>query len=106
MDFSAVTNTLSGVGPSSRAGTSTAVGGKSSFDQILAAFEKEAMATPAQRARDAVLKKHHLTEDQYSKLPKAEKDSIAREIADAVRRAMEQQASNAKRHQMAGFAAD
>lgn len=102
MDFSVVTNNLSGVGPSSSAGPSIAVGGKSSFDQILAAFEKEAMATPAERARDAVLKKHHLTEDQYNKLPKTEKDPIAREIADAVRRAMEQQASNAKRRRLEG----
>jgi hypothetical protein len=58
-----------------------------SFADILAAFEKEAAKTPAERARDEVLKKHHLSEDDYRALPPDKREPIDREIAEAVRRA-------------------
>ena len=58
-----------------------------SFDAILLAFEKEAAKTPAERAREDVLKKHELTEEEYRKLPPEKREPIDREIAEAVRRA-------------------
>jgi hypothetical protein len=58
------------------------------FENILAAFEKEAAKTPAERARDHVLKKHGLTEDSYRTLPPERKKAIDAEIATAVQRAM------------------
>jgi len=61
--------------------------GATDFKSILAAFQKEAAKTPAERARDAVLKNHGLSEDQYMQLPPKEKDGIDREIVEAVRRA-------------------
>ena len=61
----------------------------SSFDQILAAFKKEAAKTPAERARDQVLKQHGLTEDSYKSLPPEQKKAIDAEIATAVQRVLQ-----------------
>lgn len=58
-----------------------------SFDDVLRAFQEEAAKTPAERAREEVLKKHELSEDEYKKLPPEKRDPIDREIAEAVRRA-------------------
>lgn len=58
------------------------------FAAILAAFEKEAAKTPAERARDHVLKQHNLTENSYRALPPDQKKAIDAEIATAVQRAM------------------
>jgi len=58
------------------------------FEKILAAFEKEAAKTPAERARDQVLKKHGLTEESYRTLPPEQKKAIDAEIATAVQRVM------------------
>lgn len=58
------------------------------FAKILDAFKKEAAKTPAQRARDEVLKKHNLTEDDYKMLPSEKKKAIDAEIATAVQRVM------------------
>ncbi|WHU03970.1 hypothetical protein [Sphingomonas sp. NIBR02145] len=59
------------------------------FDAILEAFKKAASETPEQRARDAVLKKHDLSEEDYKKLPPKEKEAIDKEIAEAVRKVHE-----------------
>jgi hypothetical protein len=59
------------------------------FAQILDAFKKEAAKTPAERARDEVLKKHNLTEKSYAALPPEQKKAIDAEIATAVQRAMQ-----------------
>src|SRR6187402_395732 len=59
------------------------------FDQILADFKKEAAKTPAERARDTVLKKHNLSEDGYQALPPEQKKAIDAEIAEAAARAMQ-----------------
>jgi hypothetical protein len=72
------------VNASSKAGASDAV----AFEKILAAFKKEAAKTPAERARDQVLKKHGLTEDSYRTLPAEQKKAIDAEIASAVQRVM------------------
>jgi hypothetical protein len=60
-----------------------------SFDSILEAFKKAASETPEERARDAVLKKHDLSEEDYKKLPPKEKDAIDKEVAEAVRKVHE-----------------
>lgn len=68
-----------------------------SFDDVLRAFEKEAAKTPAERARDEVLKKHDLTEEDYKKLPQEKRDAIDKEIAEAVRRALAKQSATTPR---------
>lgn len=58
------------------------------FERILDAFKKEAAKTPAERARDEVLKKHGLTEDGYRALPPEQKKAVDAEIATAVQRVL------------------
>jgi len=58
------------------------------FSKILAEFRKEGAKTPAERARDAVLKQHNLTDDDYKALPSDQKKAIDAEIANAVQRVM------------------
>ena len=70
------------------AGDSKAAADPAAFDRILAAFKKEAAKTPAERARDEVLKKHNLTEDDYKTLPSDQKKAIDAEIATAVQRVL------------------
>ena len=60
------------------------------FAAILEAFKHAAAQTPAERAREAVLKKHDMTEEDYNALPSAKRDAIDREIADMVRKVTEQ----------------
>ncbi len=60
--------------------------GDRDFDAILAAFNKAAHETPEERARDAVLKKHKLSEEDYKKLPPKEREAIDQEVAAAVRK--------------------
>jgi len=60
------------------------------FDALLAKLKEEACKTPEERARDAVLRKHDLSEDGYRALPKDKRDEIDLEIALAVRRVAEQ----------------
>jgi Skp family chaperone for outer membrane proteins len=81
---------ITGIGASITNGTATS-GAKSSadFDAILEAFKKAASETPEQRAREAVLKKHKLSEDDYAKLPPEEKKAIDQEITEAVRKVHE-----------------
>jgi hypothetical protein len=63
---------------------------KSDFAKILADFRKAASETPFDRIRDAVLKKHGMTQDQYDQLSGPAKDAIAREIREAIQRAVAQ----------------
>ena len=60
--------------------------GSAAFDAALEAFKAEASKTPAERARDEVLKKHNLSEEAYRTLPEHEREAIDREIVEAVRR--------------------
>lgn len=86
---------ITGITGIDTSGTSTsgaaATNGSSdtSFDSILEAFKKAASETPEERARDAVLKKHNLSEDEYKNLPPKEKDAIDKEVAEAVRKVHE-----------------
>jgi len=66
-------------------------GGQSEFDKILEEFKKVASETPASRARDAVLKKHGLTEDSYKTLRGPAREAVDKEIEQAVRLAMKAQ---------------
>lgn len=51
----------------------------------LAAFEKEAHKTPAERAHDQILAKHQLSEDGYKALPPDQKKEIDQEIVERTR---------------------
>ena len=66
--------------------------GDSAFDAILDDFRKEITKTPAQRAREAVLAKHDLTEEDYQKLPPEKREQIDKEIVEAVRRVTDKRA--------------
>ncbi|MEP9360512.1 hypothetical protein [Sphingomonas sp. KR3-1] len=90
--MSSITDIAGSTGVGASTGATSQANGKSdtSFDAILEAFKKAASETPEQRARDAVLKKHNLSEDDYKKLPPKEKDAIDKEVAEAVRKVHEQ----------------
>jgi len=62
---------------------------KLDFAKILENFKKAAAQTPAQKARDAVLAKHKLSEEDYQKLPPAERKAIDQEIVEAVKKVTE-----------------
>jgi len=85
--------TIGAVGATGQTGAtgkakSASDGDPAAFEAILEAFKKEAAKTPAERARDEVLKKHNLTEDSYKALPPDQKKAIDAEIATAVQRVM------------------
>jgi acyl-CoA reductase-like NAD-dependent aldehyde dehydrogenase len=86
-----ITGIAGTTGIGTAAGAASQTNGKSpaDFEAILEAFKKAASETPEQRARDAVLKKHDLSEEDYKKLPPKERDAIDREIAEAVRKVHE-----------------
>jgi hypothetical protein len=69
-------------------GAAPAPAGASDFDAVVKQFEDLASKDPLERVRDAVLKAHHLTEDQLAALPAGQRAAIEREIADAVRRTL------------------
>jgi len=58
------------------------------FAKVLNDFLKEATKTPAERARDDVLTRHGLSEQDYQGLPQGQKTAIDREIAEAVQRTL------------------
>jgi hypothetical protein len=62
-------------------------GSSADFASILADFNKTAGETPYERIRDAVLEKHGMSEQEYSKLNGPEKDAIDKEIQDAIKKA-------------------
>lgn len=90
-----MTMSITGIGAGRQDIGSTASGGVSkpatAFDAILEALKKVGKQTPMERAREAVLKKHNLSEDQYSALQANERASIDTEIRDAVRKVAEAQ---------------
>ncbi len=60
------------------------------LDALFANLMKEASKTPEERARDAVLKKHNMSEADYNRLPKDARTGIDAEIAQAVKRVSDQ----------------
>ena len=83
-------SSIGGVGSAEATANAKAAGeaDPAAFERILEAFKKEAAKTPAQRARDEVLRKHNLTEDSYRALPPEQKKVIDAEIATAVQRVL------------------
>jgi hypothetical protein len=91
---------VTGAGHSAWAtGASQTSAGASGFDAILDAFRKEIVKTPAERARDAVLAKHKLSEESYRALPPEKRATIDKEIAEAVRRVTEKRAQTPDSYQ-------
>lgn len=85
-----------GITGATNSGTSTSANFKAvkgtdkDFAAILEAFKKAAAQTPAERARETVLRKHEMSEEDYEALPQAKRKAIDREIADMVRKTTEQ----------------
>ena len=79
------------------AGKSATKGLTSAQVDFLAALEKlkeEASKTPEERARDDVLKKHNLSENDYRSLSADQRVGIDAEIKAAVQRVAEQRRAN------------
>ncbi len=60
------------------------------FSEAFRKLREEASKTPEERAREGVLKKHGLSEDDYRRMPESDRKGLDSEIAQAVRRASEQ----------------
>lgn len=60
------------------------------FSEAFRKLREEASKTPEERAREGVLKKHGLSEDDYRRMPASDRKGLDNEIAQAVRRASEQ----------------
>lgn len=86
MDIASITGANRG---SSGAGAPKTADPAADFASILDNFRKAAFETPAERARDQVLKKHNLSEADYQKLPPKDRDAIDREIVEAVKKVTE-----------------
>ena len=83
--------TIGSIGAAGQVGSTSkakAGGDPAAFAEILEAFKKEAAKTPAERARDEVLRQHGLTEDGYRSLPPDQKKVIDAEVATAVQRVL------------------
>lgn len=55
-------------------------------DETAEAFLREAKKSPAERTKDAVLKRHGLTQEQFDALPAEKQAAILREIEDEMKR--------------------
>lgn len=55
-------------------------------DEIAEAFLREARKTPAERTKEAVLKRHGLTQEQFDHLSPDKQAAIRQEIEDEMRR--------------------
>jgi hypothetical protein len=63
--------------------------GKSDLDTAFAAFLKVAKETPVERIKDAVLKAHGMTSDQFNAMPGGPaKDGILKEIQETIKKAL------------------
>lgn len=81
--ISTVASNVASIGGSSAAGSPE-------YAKIIEAFEKEAAKSPEERARESVLKSHHLSELDYQRLSPEERKAIDAEIRVAVRTVTEQ----------------
>lgn len=68
--------------------TTSAVHGTTSgaVDETAEAFLREAKKSPAERTKDAVLKRYGLTQEQFDALPAEKQAAILREIEDEMKR--------------------
>ena len=70
------------------AGNASQASKQSAFGDVLAEFMKVAMESPYERIKDSILKSHGMTQAQYNAMPAgAAKDSLTKEIEDAIRTA-------------------
>jgi hypothetical protein len=88
MDIAGITGTARG---NWGAGAPKPADASTDFAALLDNFRKAAFETPAERARDQVLKKHNLSEADYQKLPAKDRDAIDREIVEAVKKVTQAQ---------------
>ncbi|QUT07092.1 hypothetical protein KFK14_06625 [Sphingobium phenoxybenzoativorans] len=91
MTIASAISGIASAATSAVAGPAAAKGVKTAFDAILDELKKVGHQTPMERARDAVLKKHALTDEQYQALPASQRTAIDKEIAEAVRKVAEAQ---------------
>lgn len=75
--------------PSGYSGPARQKSDESGFDLALAELKELASKTPAERARDAVLKRHGLDEKSYAEMPEDSRKLLEREMAEAVQRAIQ-----------------
>lgn len=61
-------------------------------DEIIQEFLAYMKESPAQHLREQWLKEHNLTEAQVAAMPPAEQDTINKQIADDLKKKIEQQA--------------
>lgn len=57
-------------------------------DGAVNAFLAEAKKSPMERVKEAILKKHGITEEQFEKLPAEKQTQIQREIEDTMKQKM------------------
>jgi hypothetical protein len=69
-----------GVATASIGATGTAV------DETAEAFLREAKKSPAERTKEAVLKRHSLSQEQFEALPPEKQAAIRQEIEDEMKR--------------------
>jgi hypothetical protein len=93
MDFKTI---MSGGGMTSASASGSAVSARTikaaavDFSEAFRKLREEASKTPEEKARDGVLKKHGLSEDDYRRMPADDRKGLDSEIAQAVRRVAEQ----------------
>lgn len=66
------------------------------FAELFKKLKEEASKTPEERAKDRVLEKNNLSEEDYNRLPRDKRQSIDLEIQQAVRRVAEQRRAGLK----------
>jgi hypothetical protein len=92
--ISGISGSASIFGIQSQAPTSSSR--QTKFHDMFENLKKEASKTPEERAKDGVLEKHGLSEDDYQALPKDQKEAISLEIQQAVRRVADQRRAGIK----------
>lgn len=60
-------------------------------DSVAEAFLNEAKKSPIERMREAILKQHNLTEEQFEALPGDQREAIQREVEEALKQKMKAQ---------------
>lgn len=68
------------------AGTATHGASGAPVDETAEAFLREARKTPAERTKEAVLKRYNLTQEQFEALPPEKQAAIRQEIEEEMRR--------------------
>jgi hypothetical protein len=84
--------------PSGQANSGQAAPAAGGFDAAVEAFLKIAKQPPEERIREAILKRHGLTEAGYNALPRHAREAIEREIVEEIKRSLKiEGAANASR---------